>query len=282
MCCILNLFFSAAWNWPPNGCAWSWLGLWFVVVRSRWGTFLKMSAVIIFNQVPTVLKFEKGPEIWKRTWNLKKDLSRITLGLSGYCLASPSGVIGLPWAHEISTPSPSCTLCCTWWNLAFSKTICSSCRIGSWGKISFGRMNGDKRQFLSERFLVAAQDRPLIWLWLMQQSTWTLYPPGQGLTQVRRRINVESWGAKYFFTVDFLVNPLKLCDVNSSNTWVLMSLHTWGKNEFLAKWYSVPGEKVLAFYFFPTCRIGVECLTRGVQSSCWPLHECISNLFAVK
>jgi hypothetical protein len=32
----------------------------------------------------------------------------------------------------------------------------------------------------------------------------------------------ESWEAKYFFTVDFLANPLKLCAVNSSNTWVLI------------------------------------------------------------
>jgi hypothetical protein len=59
---------------------------------------------------------------------------------------------------------------------------------------------------------------------VMQRSTWTLYSPGQGSTRIRRRIDGESWGANYFFTVDFLVNPLKLCVVNSSNTWVLIVL----------------------------------------------------------
>jgi hypothetical protein len=38
----------------------------------------------------------------------------------------------------------------------------------------------------------------------------------------RREFDVESWGAIYFFTVGFLANPLKLCDVNSSNIWVLI------------------------------------------------------------
>jgi hypothetical protein len=36
----------------------------------------------------------------------------------------------------------------------------------------------------------------------------------------------------------FFQNGVKKC-------WALtLSLQTWGKNEFLAKWYSVPGEKV--------------------------------------
>jgi hypothetical protein len=42
------------------------------------------------------------------------------------------------------------------------------------------------------------------------------------LVRGRREFDVESWGAKYFFTVDFLAYPLKLCDINSSNTWVLI------------------------------------------------------------
>jgi hypothetical protein len=53
--------------------------------------------------------------------------------------------------------------------------------------------------------------------------------------------------------------------------WWGLSLQTWGKNEFLAKWYSVPGEKVSnsgRLFFLQ----GVQCLTR-IQSSRWPLHE---------
>jgi phosphatidylglycerophosphate synthase len=42
------------------------------------------------------------------------------------------------------------------------------------------------------------------------------------LVRGRREFDVESWGAKYFFIVDFLANPLKLCAVNSLNTWVLI------------------------------------------------------------
>jgi hypothetical protein len=49
-------------------------------------------------------------------------------------------------------------------------------------------------------------------------------PDCQESTRIRRRIDGESW-AKYFFTVDFLANPLKLCVVNSSNSiWVLIVL----------------------------------------------------------
>jgi hypothetical protein len=51
---------------------------------------------------------------------------------------------------------------------------------------------------------------------------WWRYELCTPLVRGRRKFDVESWGAKYFFTVDFLMNPLKLCDVNSSNTWVLI------------------------------------------------------------
>jgi hypothetical protein len=44
------------------------------------------------------------------------------------------------------------------------------------------------------------------------KTGWTLH-----LVRGRREFDVESWGAKYF-----LANPLKLCDVNLSNTWVLI------------------------------------------------------------
>jgi hypothetical protein len=38
--------------------------------------------------------------------------------------------------------------------------------------------------------------------------------------------------------------------------------------------------RILALYFFPKRRIGVECLTRGVQSSRWPLHYIkLTNLY---
>jgi hypothetical protein len=57
-------------------------------------------------------------------------------------------------------------------------------------------------------------------LLLMQRSTWILYPPPSPVVRGQCEFDVKSWGAKYFFTVDFLANPLKLCDVNSSNTWV--------------------------------------------------------------
>jgi hypothetical protein len=56
-------------------------------------------------------------------------------------------------------------------------------------------------------------------LQLMQRSTWTLYPPG---VRGRRKFDVESWGAKYIFTINFLAKPLKLCTVNLLNTWVLI------------------------------------------------------------
>jgi hypothetical protein len=54
----------------------------------------------------------------------------------------------------------------------------------------------------------------------MQRSMRTLTPPPP--FPVRGRIDGESWGDRYLFTVDFLANPLKLCAVNSSNTWVLI------------------------------------------------------------
>jgi hypothetical protein len=82
----------------------------------------------------------------------------------------------------------------------------------------------------------------------VQRSTWTLYPPGQGSTRIRRRIDGESWGAKYFFTVDFLANPLKLCAVNSLNTWVLI---------------------VLIFVEFLLCCQRVEYKTYDASSKCW-------------
>jgi hypothetical protein len=52
---------------------------------------------------------------------------------------------------------------------------------------------------------------------------------------------------------------------NRVKKWWALSLQTWGKNEFLVKWYSVSGEKNVEFWpsiFFPKCQIGVECLTR--------------------
>jgi hypothetical protein len=47
-------------------------------------------------------------------------------------------------------------------------------------------------------------------LLIVQRSMWTLYSPGQGSTRIRRRIDGESWGAKYFFTVDFSGEPTQI------------------------------------------------------------------------
>jgi hypothetical protein len=71
--------------------------------------------------------------------------------------------------------------------------------------------------------------------------------------------------------------PLKLCDVTSSNTWVLivfifveflssyplsarLSLKSGWKNYIQSQ---VKKCRILALCFFPKCSIGAECLTRG-------------------
>jgi hypothetical protein len=66
----------------------------------------------------------------------------------------------------------------------------------------------------------------------------------------------ECWAVKQI--VHFLSQP-------TGNKWWAVSLQAWGKNEFLAKWYPVPDENVPKSgpLFFPKCRIGVECQTRG-------------------
>jgi hypothetical protein len=49
----------------------------------------------------------------------------------------------------------------------------------------------------------------------------------------------------------------------------------WGKNEFVAKWYSVPGEKVSnsgPLFFSQVSNWCPVSDQRGVQSSRWPLH----------
>jgi hypothetical protein len=83
------------------------------------------------------------------------------------------------------------------------------------------------------------------------------YVPGRGSTRIRRRIDGESRGAKYLFTVDFLANPLKLCAVNSSNTWVLI---VFIFVEFLFEYLGTD-----CFHF---CRIPVELLlsARRIQN----------------
>jgi hypothetical protein len=55
---------------------------------------------------------------------------------------------------------------------------------------------------------------------------------------------------------------------NRVKKWWALSLQTWGKNEFLAKWYSVPSEKVSnsgPLFFSPSVEY--------VSSSRWPLHQ---------
>jgi hypothetical protein len=69
--------------------------------------------------------------------------------------------------------------------------------------------------------------------WLRQSFNWCsgqcelctpppLPSPGQGSMWIWCQIDGESWGAKYFFTVDFRTTTLKLCAVNLLNTWVLI------------------------------------------------------------
>jgi hypothetical protein len=91
--------------------------------------------------------------------------------------------------------------------------------------------------FISEMCYCEQQGRPrrqakegnLMWTLLLKNSWSRAYaavnvyhPPVRG----RREFDVESWGAKYIFTVDFLANPLKLCaGINLLNTWVTDCFH---------------------------------------------------------
>jgi hypothetical protein len=101
---------------------------------------------------------------------------------------------------------------------------------------------------------------------LMQRSTWTLY-----VTPLAR-------GRRVFDANPEEPNIPDLFFQNRVKKWWALSLQTRGKNEFLAKWYSVPGEKVSnsgPLFFSQVsnrCRVSDECLS-SVESSRWPLHK---------
>jgi hypothetical protein len=59
------------------------------------------------------------------------------------------------------------------------------------------------------------------WLFYAVVNVNSVLPEEQNMVRGRREL-MSNPEEQNVFTVDFLANPLKLCDVNSSNTWVLI------------------------------------------------------------